>query len=278
MPALLAKIWIHKPRQYIFHITDDFGPHWYGLAYVLGFLGGAWLLVRYAKANPPRSLVPADKVWDLIIALVLGVMIGGRLGYFLLGYERAELAQDPLMLFKIWKGGMASHGGFIGVTLALAWFARREKIPFLHVGDMVTSVAPLGLLFGRIANYMNGELWGKPTDGTWGVNFMKTAGDSIARHPSQLYEAALEGAVLFAFLQWRVWRTDAAKKQPGRIAGEFLALYAVARCVCEIFREPDEGVRLIMGLSRGTFYSIFIFAAGAALIGYAIRSGRKRNA
>lgn len=271
MHALFAKIWIHEPHQYIFHITETFGPRWYGLAYVLGFLGGAWLLMRYAKANPPRSLLPADKVWDLVIALVIGVFLGGRLGYFIF-YRPGDLAQNPLVFFQVWEGGMASHGGFIGVALALIWFSRRNKIPLLHISDIVATITSLGLMLGRVANYMNGELWGKPTDGTWGVIFRDEQAGGIPRHPSQLYEAALEGAVLLAFMQWRFWRTDVAQKQQGRLAGEFLALYAVARIVCERFREPDAA--LIWGLSRGTFYSIFLFIAGAGLIVYAVRKAK----
>lgn len=274
MFALLATIWVHEPHQYIFRITsigENFGPRWYGLAYVLGFLGGAWLLLRYAKANPPRSLVPAEKVWDLIIALVLGVFLGGRLGYFIF-YRPGDFAENPLVFFRVWEGGMASHGGFIGVFLALVWFARRNKIPLLHIADIVASITSLGLMLGRIANYMNGELWGKPTDGTWGVIFTDPSAGGMPRHPSQLYEAALEGALLLAFMQWRIWRTDVVRKQPGRLAGEFLVLYAIARCVCEIFREPDADP--IWGLSRGTFYSIFLLVAG---VGLALFAGRKKR-
>lgn len=271
MYSLLAAIWTHTPHQHIFKIAGDFGPRWYGLAYVLGFLGGAWLLMRYAKANPPRSQLPAAKVWDLIIALVLGVFIGARLGYFLF-YRPGDLAHDPLVFFRVWDGGMSSHGGFIGVILALVWFSWRNKIPFLHIGDLVATIAPLGLLFGRIANYMNGELWGIETDGTWGVIFAETGGGPNPRHPSQLYEAALEGLLLFSWGQLRLWRTGVTRNQPGRLAGEFLALYAVVRCVCEHFREPDAN--LIAGLSRGTFYSIFILIAGVALIVYSMRKGK----
>ena len=270
--------WTHEPHPYIFHITENFGPRWYGLAYVLGFLGGAWLLVRYAKANPPRSSLPAEKVWDLIITLVIGVMVGGRVGYFIF-YKPGDFFQNPLVLFRIWEGGMASHGGFIGVIIALAWFAWRSKIPFLHLGDLAASITSFGFMLGRIANYMNGELWGKLTDGTWGVIFAHTDAGPYLRHPSQLYEAALEGALLFAFAQWRIWRTNVVRMQPGRLAGEYFVLYAVARVICEYFREPDRlidangnDISLLFGvMSRGTFYSIFLFIVGAALIVYSIR-------
>jgi phosphatidylglycerol:prolipoprotein diacylglycerol transferase len=255
-----AAIWVHELSPFL-------GPHWgnigiryYGLAYVLGFFTAAWLLVRYARAG--RSQLPAEKISDLMVAIVLGVMLGGRIGSFLL-YHPEQLLHDPLSFFRIWEGGMASHGGFIGVTLALWLFARRQKIPFLHLGDLACSVAPAGLLFGRIANFINGELWGKPTDGSWGVIFLNTGGGPLPRHPSQLYEAALEGALLLAFMQWRVWRSDVLRTHPGRLSGEFLIAYALVRAIGEIFREPDAS--LIFGLSRGTFYSIFLVVAGLAL-------------
>jgi phosphatidylglycerol:prolipoprotein diacylglycerol transferase len=165
---------------------------------------------------------------------------------------------------------MASHGGFVGVVLALAWWVRRRGLPFLHVTDLVASAAPLGLFFGRIANFINGELWGKVTDFKYAVIFPQSArpGTPLAliepRHASQLYAAALEGAVLFAFMQWRLWRSDAVRLQPGRLSAEFLLAYAVLRAIGEIFREPDAA--LIFGLSRGTFYSIFLALAGVALL------------
>lgn len=259
--------WVH-------HFSPFLGPHWgnigiryYGLAYVMGFLAAAALLIRYARAG--RSLVPAAKVGDLMVAIVFGVMIGGRLGSFLL-YHPDQLVRDPLSFFRVWEGGMASHGGFIGVAVALAWFARSEKIPFLHLSDLVVSVAPAGLFFGRIANFINGELWGKPTRVAWAVIFPNSADPGtplhlmLPRHPSQLYEAALEGLVLLGFMQWRFWRSDVVRAQPGRLAGEFLLGYAVVRAIGETFREPDAS--LILGLSRGTFYSVFLVAAGLALI------------
>jgi phosphatidylglycerol:prolipoprotein diacylglycerol transferase len=179
-------------------------------------------------------------------------------------YEPRKLIEDPLSFFRIWEGGMASHGGFIGVAVALAWFARRQKIPFLHIGDLICSTAAAGLLFGRIANFINGELWGKPSEVSWAVIFVNTGGGPLPRHPSQLYEAALEGAVLLALMQWRFWKSDIVRTQPGRLAGEFLLAYAILRMIGEIFREPDAS--LLLGVSRGTFYSVFLVVAGVALI------------
>lgn len=266
--------------HWIDQLSPFFGPHWgnfgvryYGLAYMLGFVTGWWLMVRYAHAG--RSQIPAPKVADLMVAIVLGVLIGGRVGYFLL-YQPETLLNSPLELFRVWDGGMASHGGFIGVAIALAWFARHEKIRFLHVADVVVSTAPAGLFFGRIANFINGELWGKITDVPWAMIFPKSAPDTPLhlvppRHPSQLYEASTEGLLLFAFVQWRFWRTDAVRDTPGRLSGEFLIAYALVRMFCEVFREPDEGISLLFGLSRGTFYSIFLIIAGLVLIAYANR-------
>ncbi|HVU22781.1 MAG TPA: prolipoprotein diacylglyceryl transferase [Opitutus sp.] len=258
------------------HLSPFLGPHWgnfgvryYGLSYLLGFVAGWWLLVRYAKAG--RSRLPAPKVADLIVVLVLGVMIGGRLGSFLL-YHPEQLWHDPLSFFRVWEGGMASHGGMAGVAIALIWFARSNRIPFLHLADLVTSVAPAGLLFGRIANFINGELWGKPATVPWAVIFPTSPTPLVPRHPSQLYEAGLEGVLLLAFMQWRFWRSDLVFTKPGRLSGEFLIAYAIARAIGEIFREPDAS--LILGLSRGTFYSIFLVAGGMALIAHAERERR----
>jgi phosphatidylglycerol:prolipoprotein diacylglycerol transferase len=259
--------WVHNLSPFL-------GPHWgnvgiryYGLSYVLGFLAAAWLLARYARAG--RSQLPANRIGDLMVALVAGVMLGGRLGSFLL-YHPEQLLSDPLSFFRVWEGGMASHGGFIGVAVALGWFARSAKIPFLHLGDLIVSAAPPGLLFARIANFINGELWGKPTRVPWAVIFPNSEEPStplhlmLPRHPSQLYEAALEGAVLFAFMQWRFWRSDIVRTQPGRLSGEFLIAYAAVRMIGEVFREPDAS--LLLGVSRGTFYSVFLVGAGAWLV------------
>ena len=167
---------------------------------------------------------------------------------------------------------MASHGGMLGVAVALVWFSRSMKIRFPHLADLITSVAPAGLLFGRIANFINGELWGKVTDVPWAVIFPHSADpgtplDQIApRHPSQLYEAALEGALLLAFMQWRFWRSDVVQKKPGRLTGEFLIAYAAVRIIGEFFREPDIDVSRPFGLSRGTFYSLFLIAGSLVLI------------
>ena len=261
--------WVHDLSPFLIQFNESFGVRYYGLAYQLGFLGGAWLLGRFAAAG--RSQLPRERITDFMVALVFGVMIGGRLGWFLL-YHPTMLFSDPLSLVRVWEGGMASHGGFLGVAIALWWFSRSNKIPFLHLGDLIVACAPLGLLLGRIANFINGELWGKPSSVAWAVIFSNTGGDDMPRHPSQLYQAALEGALLLALMQWRFWRSDIVKTSPGRLSGEFMIAYAILRAIGEIFREPDAS--LFFGLSRGTFYSIFLVAAGAVLIALSRRSAK----
>jgi phosphatidylglycerol:prolipoprotein diacylglycerol transferase len=271
-PHLFFAYLVDNFSPFVVRFTNNFGIRYYGLAYLLGFIAGGGLLYRYARVG--RSLVPAAKVADLVTALVVGVLIGGRLGSYLLYGGWSRFHKDPLEIFRVWEGGMASHGGMIGVALALAWFARANKIPFLHLGDLIVSVAPAGLFFGRIANFINGELWGKipHVPVPWAVifPFSEEPGTPIKlmfpRHPSQLYEAALEGLLLFVYLQWRFWKSDVVRTRPGRLSGEFLVGYALVRIFCEIFREPDKDLSLILGLSRGTFYSLFLIVIGAVLI------------
>jgi len=264
--------WVHDLSPFLIRFTDTIGIRYYGLSYMLGFITASWLLRSYALAG--RSPLGVEKIADLIIWLVFGVLLGGRLGYFLL-YQPATFFSDPLALFKLWEGGMASHGGFVGVGLAIWGFARTQKIPFLHVCDLIASCASAGLMFGRIANFINGELWGKITDVPWAVIFPHSAAPEIPlfqilpRHPSQLYQAALEGALLLAFMQWRFWRSAVVRSQPGRLTGEFWLAYAAMRIIGERFREPDAG--LILGMSRGTFYSLFLIVGGLIFIGYSQR-------
>ncbi len=263
--------WTHDLSPFLVRFGENFGIRWYGLAYLAGFVGAGWLLRRYHQAG--RSTLDTTAVFDLMTALVLGVMIGGRLGSFLL-YHPEELFNPPWAFFMVWKGGMASHGGFVGVTVALWWFTRKRPEGLLRVADLVVTTVPVGLFFGRVANFINGELWGKVADVPWAVIFPASPSPLVPRHPSQLYEAALEGLLLFAFVQWRFWKSDVARRQPGRLSGEFLLAYSLARAVCEIFREPDAA--LILGLSRGTFYSIFLVAGGAVLIALAGRRSERK--
>lgn len=265
--------WVHNLSPFLIRFGENAGIRYYGLAYLLGFAAAGWLFKRYHAAG--RTPLDFDAAMDLVLAIVIGTIAGGRLGYFLL-YKPGDVLADPLSLLRVWEGGMASHGAFVGIALALAWFARQHRVSFLHLGDLIVSAAPVGLFLGRVANFINGELWGKPTRVAWAVIFplSERPGTPVAhmfpRHPSQLYEAATEGLLLLAYVQWRFWRTDAVARTPGRLAGEFLLGYALVRMFCEQFREPDAGVTLInlagAELSRGTFYSIFLIAAGVALI------------
>jgi phosphatidylglycerol:prolipoprotein diacylglycerol transferase len=259
--------WVHDLSPFLLRFSDNVGIRYYGLAYVLGFVGAVWLLHRYHRAG--RSPFGSNTIGDLITYIVFGVMLGGRLGYFLL-YQSEAIFRDPLALLRVWEGGMASHGGFVGVLFALILFARRHHVSFFPVSDLIATTAALGLFFGRVANFINGELYGKITDVPWAVIFPQSATAEtpvhliLPRHPSQLYEAALEGAVLFAWAQWRFWRSDVARTHPGRLSGEFLLAYALVRMLGESFREPDAS--LLLGVSRGTFYSIFLIAGGLVLV------------
>lgn len=242
------------------------GVRWYGLAYLAGFIIALLLFNLYSSKG--RSPLSKDDNSTLITYLLFGVILGGRLGYMLF-YDFPNFIANPLTAFQIWKGGMASHGGFIGVLVAMIFFARSKKVGFWTVSDIVVISATPGIFLGRLANFVNGELWGKVSDVYWAMIFPHSApvGTPIeqiaARHPSQLYEAFAEGLFIFAVLQYQFWKRKPAS---GIISGEFLAIYGIVRIFCEMFREPDIGISLIMGMSRGTFYSIFAIAAGLAIM------------
>lgn len=232
------------------------GVHWYGLAYAAGFLVAALFLAHWRR----RGLAPVRDAVDesaLITAIMLGVVLGGRLGHVLL-YARAEFVADPLMVFRVWQGGMASHGGFLGVLLAGVWFARTRRVPFLAVGDLICALAPAGILFGRLANFVNAELVGRTTTVPWAVIFPREGQEP--RHPSQLYEAVGEG---FLPLLWMWWRYP-KRLPPGQVAGEFLLLYAVARFVGEWFRLPEDGY--ILGMTAGQFWTLPLAIGGLTLV------------
>lgn len=268
--------WIHDMDPVLIHLWGEFGIRYYGLAYAVGFMIGAWLLrIMYKRGRSP--LTPQQQSVT-VTALILGVVVGARVGYVLL-YEWTELMHNPAVLFQVWKGGMSSHGGMAGVLLAGWWIAWHYRLSFLKLGDIICTITPPGIMFGRIANFINGELWGTKTTVPWAVIFPKSAPFSTTvettppRHPSQLYEAALEGALLFVYLQWRLWKTKAGEI-PGRIMGEFFLFYAVARIFCEFFRAPDSP--LILGMNRGIFYSLFLAGIGIVLIVRANRIQRQQ--
>ncbi|SFA98982.1 Prolipoprotein diacylglyceryl transferase [Poseidonocella pacifica] len=264
-----------------------FSLRWYALAYIAGLLIG-WRIVVYAVRRP--RLWPADtppltaaQVEDLLFWIILGVVIGGRLG-FVLFYQPAYFAQNPAEILKVWQGGMSFHGGFAGVIVATLLFCRRNAAPFLSVTDSLALAAPPGLLLGRLANFINGELWGRPTDVPWAVVFpMPQAQDCpgiagiCARHPSQLYEAALEGLLLGGVLLALAFATGLLR-HPGRAAGVFLTGYGLARFLVELVRQPDAqfmspdnpvGYALQLGsfgLTMGQILSLPMIALGVWLI------------
>ncbi len=266
-----SNYWVHDLSPFLIEFPDNpiglDGIRYYGLSYLLGFIAAWWLLRVYDQKG--KFSIDSDARATLMTAIILGVLGGGRLGYMLL-YDLNAFLSDPLLIFRVQDGGMASHGGFVGVLLAIIWFARKQGHSILALSDVLVTVGPLGLCFGRIANFINGELWGRVTNVPWAVifpyspsKFDTTTGiyGPEPRHPSQLYEAALEGLLPFLYLQWRYWRT---KPSMGQLSGEFLIFYGITRIICEVYRQPDAD--LILGLSRGQFYSIFMIAAGAAII------------
>jgi phosphatidylglycerol---prolipoprotein diacylglyceryl transferase len=259
--------WVHNLQPFLVEFSEGIGIRYYGLAYLAGFFAAAWLLHRYWRAG--RSPFPTDAITDLMTYIVVGTLVGGRLGYFLL-YQPEALLTEPWSVIRVWDGGMASHGGFVGVVLAMWLWARKRKVRFFTVSDLIVTVAPVGLLFGRIANFINGELYGKISYVAWAVIFPQSAppGTPISRipprHASQIYEAALEGALLLAYMQWRFWRSNVTRDRPGQLGAEFLIAYAIVRVIGEIFREPDAS--LLFGVSRGIFYSFFMIIAGVIII------------
>ncbi len=226
----------------------EFALRWYALAYIAGILI-AWRMALTALRRPklwPADTPPmtAQQLEDLLTWIIVGVILGGRLG-FVLFYQPAYYLQNPMDILKVWQGGMSFHGGLIGVIAAALIFARRYKIAALSLADLVAHTVPPGLLLGRLANFVNAELWGRPSELPWAVIFPGTAAQDCpdisglcARHPSQLYEAALEGLVLGAFLLWLVYRRGAFRA-PGMVMGVFFAGYGISRFIVEFFRQPD---------------------------------------
>lgn len=248
-------------------IAFSIGPlavHWYGLMYLLGF-SLAWLLGRW-RINHGLSRLSLRDLEDLIFYCVVGVVLGGRLGYILF-YKFDYYLAHPADILKVWEGGMAFHGGLLGVVIALLLFARSRKMPLLEVGDLTAPLIPLGLAAGRLGNFINGELWGRPTDLPWGMVFPQ-AGDGIARHPSQLYQMTLEGLLLFAVLWW-----FARKPRPvGQVSAVFLIGYGLCRFVAEFAREPDDFLGLLAAnLSMGQWLSLPMIAAGVIIYLWARR-------
>jgi phosphatidylglycerol:prolipoprotein diacylglycerol transferase len=246
-----------------------FSIKWYGLAYIAGLLLG-WLYIKrllgqdnlWPQAKPPFARRDTD---DLLIYVAAGVFLGGRLGHVLF-YEPLHFLSHPLDIPAVWKGGMAFHGGLVGSIVGIVLFARRVKADAWSVLDACAAAVPIGLFFGRLANFINGELWGRATNVPWAMVFPHPEAGGLERHPSQLYEAFFEGLVLFGLLWWLTHRMGALRR-PGVVAGTFLIGYGLARSACEFFREPEAGHILNLGpFTAGVLYSVPMIVAGALIL------------
>jgi phosphatidylglycerol:prolipoprotein diacylglycerol transferase len=248
------------PYPSIDPILFEFGPiiiRWYALAYISGLLLGMWYM-RKLSTFPPQVIQDRD-IDDFLVGATLGVILGGRLGYVVF-YKPEFYFNNPLAILQVWQGGMSFHGGFLGVVAATILFARRRGIDVLIFGDLIACAAPIGLFFGRIANFVNGELFGRATDMPWAMIFPR--GGPIARHPSQLYEAGLEGLVLFCVLGF-LYRSEARRRRRGFFIGIFLVGYSVARGFVEFFRQPDAFLGVLFGgLTMGQLLSLPILLVG----------------
>ncbi len=243
-----------------------FAIRWYALAYIGGLLI-AWRYCRWLAVRPPQS-VSADAFDDFLLWATLGILLGGRLGYVLFYKPDFYLANPQEILF-IWRGGMSFHGGLLGMVAAEVMFARRRGLPVLALADIVAAASPIGLFLGRIANFINGELFGRPSEVPWAMVFPH--GGPQPRHPSQLYEAAIEGLVLLLVLHLMV-RAGALERR-GTLAGAFLIGYALARMLAELFREPDAYLGFLLGgTTMGQWLSLPLLLAGLALVVWARRA------
>ena len=243
-----------------------FAIRWYALAYIVGLLVG-WRYCLLLAGRPPHIAARQD-VDDFLVWATLGVVLGGRIGYVLF-YKPGYYIYHPLEALYVWHGGMSFHGGAIGVTVAILLFTRARRIPLFAFSDIISEAIPIGLFFGRIANFVNGELFGRPSNVPWAMIF--PYGGPVPRHPSQLYEALCEGILLFLLL-FAAERLG-ARRRPGIVTGLFLAGYAVARMSGELFREPDPQLGfLIFGTTMGQLLSIPMLIVGALIIGWVLRT------
>ncbi len=268
MPFLVLPFPIIDP------VALNLGPlpiRWYALAYiggfVLGWIGLRWLVGKDALWAPEQKRPTQEGVDDLLVNAALGVIVGGRLGHVLI-YDPAFYLAHPLEILQTWKGGMAFHGGLVGAIVGMGLFARGHALPFLTITDICAAMAPIGLFFGRLANFIKPEMWGRPTDVPWAMVF-PGAGDE-PRHPSQLYEAGLEGVALFILLMLAV--KSGALKRPGLVSGLFGVGYGLARIFCEFFREPDPVQEALPGgFTMGMVLSLPLVLIGAALVLFSLR-------
>lgn len=255
-------MWVHD----IDPVLLDVGPlkvHWYGVMYLVGFAAAWWL--GCVRARKPGSGWTEEQVSDLVFWGAMGVVLGGRFGYVLF-YNFDQFLADPLWLFAVWEGGMSFHGGLLGVIFVLWMWGRKYNKSLLEMGDFVAPLIPIGLGAGRVGNFIGGELWGRATDLPWGVVFPRTA-DGLARHPSQLYEFALEGVLLFIILWWY----SSQPRPRMAVSGLFLMLYGLFRSLVELVREPDShlGFLAFDWLTMGQLLSVPMILIGAGMIGVA---------
>ncbi len=242
-----------------------FQLRWYSLAYLFGIIIGWWYLLKLlAQPGAPMARRHAD---DMVFNTTLGIILGGRLGYVLF-YRPVYYLENPLEIFQLWDGGMSFHGGVIGVSLGIVWLARRQKLDWLRIHDYVACCIPPGLFLGRLANFVNAELWGRTTDLPWGIVFPGDGAGPLPRHPSQLYEAGLEGVVLFLILAFLFWKTR-ARYQPGKLVGTFLLVYGISRFLLEYVREADNHLMefaRITHLHMGQWLSLPMILGGLYLV------------
>ena len=254
-----------------------FDLRWYSLAYLAGIFIGYWYLLKLIRQ--PGSPMGRRHADDLVFYAALGIILGGRLGYVLF-YNLGHYLENPIEILKLWDGGMSFHGGVTGTSLGIVYLARKEKLSWLRIHDYVACCVPFGLFFGRLANFVNQELWGAPSTVSWAVRFQElNAYRELVlgppRHPSQLYEAFLEGVVLFAILWWRFWKTQ-DRYEPGRLVGAFLFFYGCFRFAVEFIREPDQqliGFVQATGLHMGQWLSVPMILGGL----YLMLTARKRR-
>ena len=246
-----------------------FELRWYSLAYLAGIFVGYWYLLKLIRQpGAPMARRHAD---DMVFYAALGIILGGRLGYVLF-YNLGYYLQNPVDILKLWDGGMSFHGGVIGTTVGILYMARKEGLPWLRIHDYVACCVPFGLFFGRLANFVNAELWGAPASVPWAVRFPEVVAGMTAlgppRHPSQIYEAVLEGLVLFLILAWMFWRTQ-ARYEPGKLVGAFIFFYGCFRFGVEFVREPDSqltGFAQATGLHMGQWLSVPMILGGLYLM------------
>jgi phosphatidylglycerol---prolipoprotein diacylglyceryl transferase len=249
------------PYPHIDPVFLSIGPvqlRWYGLMYMLSFIISFFVLRRYAKYR--KLNLTTDDLYDLLFYLIIGVMVGGRLGYVLF-YDLGSYLRDPLSIFAIWQGGMSFHGGFVGMILATIWITRRKGWNFWEIADLGCAVAPIGLALGRIGNFINGELYGRPSNVPWAMVFPE--GGTMPRHPSQLYEVLLEGVLLFFILRW-VYRKNFYR---GTVFWALLAFYGLFRFLVEFVREPDVQIGLDLGpFTRGQELTFPMLVIGTVMM------------